>query len=81
MSDDHPDETAVDGTPPGTVRRGVVPDAGVDEAEEARAGWSARAADIESRPLASRATAFAVVHDELRAVLEGTTTDTGQGGR
>jgi hypothetical protein len=79
MSDDHPDETAPDGTPSGTTPRGTVPD--VDERQEARAGWSDRVADIESLPLASRAAAFGAVHDELRAVLEGTTDDSGRDGR
>ncbi|MBF4599188.1 hypothetical protein ITJ55_00015 [Frigoribacterium sp. VKM Ac-1396] len=79
MSDDHHDETAPDGTPSGFTRRGAVPDA--DEPQEARAGWSDRVAEIESLPLESRAAAFGGVHDELRAVLEGTTDDSGRGGR
>ncbi|KQS20828.1 hypothetical protein [Frigoribacterium sp. Leaf186] len=80
MSDDHPDETAPDGTPSGaTPQVAAVPDA--DERQEARAGWSDRVADIESQPLASRAAAFGAVHDELRAVLEGTTDDSGRDGR
>lgn len=79
MSDDHPDETALDGTPSGITPRGAVPDA--DERQEALAGWSDRVADIESQPLASRAAAFGGVHDELRAVLEGTTDDSGRDGR
>ncbi|WP_396600227.1 hypothetical protein [Frigoribacterium sp. R86507] len=49
--------------------------------QEARVASATRLADIESLPLASRAQAFGEVHDELRAVLEGTTGDTGQGGR
>ena len=49
--------------------------------QEARVESAARLADIESQPLASRAQGFEQVHDELRAVLEGTTDDTGQGGR
>ncbi|NRD27769.1 hypothetical protein [Frigoribacterium sp. VKM Ac-2836] len=59
-------------------------DRGVDSADdrqEARAGFGARLHDIEARPLASRAEAFGQIHDELRAVLEGTPDGTGQGGR
>jgi len=54
---------------------------GADDLQEARAGAGARLADIEAQPLASRAEAFAEIHDELRAVLEGTPDDSGQGGR
>lgn len=79
MSDDHPDETAPDGTPSGITPWGTAPDA--DERQEARDGWSDRVADIESQPLASRAASFGAVHDELRAVLEGTTDDSGRDGR
>lgn len=48
--------------------------------QEALAGLSGRLHDIESRPLAARADAFAEVHDDLRAVLEGADHDR-QGGR
>lgn len=79
MSDDHPDETVPDGTPSGITPWGTASDA--DERQEAQAVWAARASDIEAQPLASRAAAFGAVHDELRAVLEGTTDDFGRDGR
>jgi len=49
--------------------------------EEALAGLSERLSLIESRPLDTRAEEFGRVHDELRAVLEGSTPVAGQGGR
>jgi hypothetical protein len=39
--------------------------------EEAVAGLAPRLQGIEALPLEQRAEAFAVVHDELRAALEG----------
>lgn len=75
---DQPDDLVPDRTD-----RGVAPSDGLqaDGVEEARVAMLERVAYIESLPLASRADAFADVHDELRAVLEGTTGDVGRGGR
>lgn len=70
---DHRDDTALDVTP--------VEGAGSDDRQEARAAFAERLADIESLPLESRASAFGEVHDDLRAVLEGTSGDVGPRGR
>ncbi|ROS54057.1 hypothetical protein [Frigoribacterium sp. PhB24] len=54
---------------------------GPDDPQEARPPFAAGLDEIESLPLASRAEAFGEIHDELRAVLEGTAGDGGQAGR
>jgi hypothetical protein len=75
---DQPDDLVSD-----RADHGVAPSDGVgaDDVQEARVAMLERVAAIESLPLASRADAFGEVHDELRAVLEGTTGDVGRGGR
>ncbi|VXC13194.1 hypothetical protein [Frigoribacterium sp. 9N] len=70
---DHPDATVRDDTDLDVV------DAA--DRQEAQVASAEQLSGIESLPLASRAEAFAAIHDELRAVLEGTTDDIGQGGR
>ncbi|ROS62678.1 hypothetical protein EDF38_1791 [Frigoribacterium sp. PhB160] len=50
-------------------------------AAEAVDGLEARLRQVEAQPIASRAAAFAEVHDELRTVLEQTSDDVDAGGR